>query len=285
MIKHLHYHIKLSKFYLSIAVAFSAIIGYVIFNVFSLIEAMKLFCGVLLLSSGASALNQVIECKKDVLMKRTASRPVASGKISIRYAIISATIYALSGALILYTQSSTAMFLGVFNLILYAFVYTPLKYSSYFALIIGGIVGAVPPLIGWYASGTHNLNISIIIFTSFMFMWQIPHFFILFLKYSNEYEVIGVISIIQKLQLLQKKIILLIWFVGTSLLSLLFPLVGIIELKPLILLLIAINSLILIFIIIVLINWKKTSLKIANAFIHIYLLLNFALICVDKALT
>jgi heme o synthase len=276
--------ISLIKPLLSAAIAFSACIGFSLsyHSAFSIQHSAFLFIGVFLLSAGASAINQYIERDIDKLMNRTSSRPIPSGNISPNHAIVFAFILCLSGAIILSFLSLISMLLGLMNIILYDLIYTPLKYKSHLALLPGGLVGAVPPLIGWFAAGEINLSLSIICFSSFMFLWQIPHFIIINMKYSDDYKLAGIPSIAMSISNKSIKLILFIWLISASLTTLLFPFADIISSLPQLLFLIILNASVIIFFSFITINKHQFLINKANIFIHLYLFLLFLLIIADR---
>ena len=215
-------------------------------------------------------------------MTRTASRPIPSGNISPSHALIISILLCLSGAIILSFLSFTSMLLGLLNIILYDFIYTPLKCKTHLALLAGGLVGAVPPLIGWFATGETHLSLSVICFSSFMFLWQIPHFIILNIKYSEDYRLAGIPSIAGSFSNRNVKLILLIWLISASLASLLFPFADIISSLPQMLSLIILNVSVIIFFAFLTLNKKQLLLNKANIFIHLYLLFLFLLIIAGR---
>lgn len=135
------------------------------------------------------------------------------------------------------------MLLGLSNIVFYNLIYTPLKTRSWLAIIPGALVGAVPPLIGWTSAGFYIFHPNAIFIATFVFLWQIPHFWLLMIKYGKEYELAGFSSISKILNERQIKSVVFGWGVITSLFLMLFPLFGF-SLKPILLvLLIAINFL------------------------------------------
>ncbi len=109
------------------------------------------------------------------MMKRTASRPVASGRMSTNEAWIFATVSGLAGTLILGHFNFLTAALSAFSLFLYAFVYTPLKKVSAISVLVGAVPGAMPCLIGW-AAGNDDLSSGGWILFAIQFFWQFPHF-------------------------------------------------------------------------------------------------------------
>lgn len=234
--------LHLTRFSLSSAIAFSALAGQLLYShVFNLCSLCT-FLGVTLLSCGASALNQYQERFLDAKMGRTMIRPLPSGLILPGSALLIAAILTMSGTLLLlFTTTITATVLGLFNLVWYNLVYTPLKTRSQFVLLIGALTGAIPPMIGWTAAGGSLLNTTILSVALFMFLWQIPHFWLILLKYGKEYEAAG-FSPISFIALGNHiKPILFIWVLGTSSSTLFFPIFGVVSDASFIIALIVIN--------------------------------------------
>jgi len=144
-----------------------------------------------LLACGASALNEYQERSLDSQMERTKSRPIPSGRISEKDALIISLFLILFGSLFLALQSIAVLLLGLFTLLWYNGIYTPLKRKSSLAIVPGALVGALPPVIGWAASGGSISDPKILSFSAFMFIWQIPHFWLLLLMYDDQYRRAG----------------------------------------------------------------------------------------------
>jgi protoheme IX farnesyltransferase len=271
-------YLKLCKSILSIAIAFSAIVGYSISQTIHFQSAFLLFLGVFFLSAGASALNQYLERKTDTLMQRTASRPIPAGIITPKKALITVVICIALGTLILSFLSLYTVLLGLLNVVLYAFVYTPLKYKSNLATIPGGLVGAIPPLMGWFAAGEQTFSIGIVFFATFMFLWQIPHFLILNLKYSEDYKKAGISTIVGDFSQEKMKMIFLLWACCAIIVSFLFPIVGLVSGIFQMYLLLSLNIAILALFIYLVFYRNGRKLVKGNIFMHSYLLLQFLLI-------
>jgi protoheme IX farnesyltransferase len=149
--------------------------------------------GVLLLSSGASALNQVQERRQDALMARTAGRPLPSGRVSLTHGVCFSALGIASGAALLWLGlGTTAGVLGVIAAAFYNGLYTPwLKPSSPFAAVPGAVPGALPPVIGWVAGGGRPWDMSALILFGILFLWQMPHFWALAIRYRSDYAAGG----------------------------------------------------------------------------------------------
>jgi protoheme IX farnesyltransferase len=144
-----------------------------------------------ILAIGAFALNQAIEKDFDKLMDRTRARPLPTGRVGKKAAIVFGLLcfIAGSGYLWIFTNPLTA-FLGGLTLVLYAAVYTPLKRMSSLNTLVGGIPGALPPLMGWTAV-QNNLGIGGLVLAAILFFWQLPHFLALALMYKDDYRIGG----------------------------------------------------------------------------------------------
>ncbi|HEX2396474.1 MAG TPA: protoheme IX farnesyltransferase [Bacteroidales bacterium] len=240
--------LNLTRINMSAAIAFSALAGY-IFNTgtFSW-TSVAVFCGVLMLAGAATALNQYQERNLDALMQRTMHRPLPAGQLSPITALIYALIMGICGTAVLYffTNPLTAI-LGLLNIIWYNAIYTPLKTKTPFVVIIGAVTGAIPPIMGWTAAGGLITDQRIIFVASFLFLWQIPHFLLLLLKYKEDYRRAGFQSATSKMNDEQVKFIVFMWTLGTSLITLFFPLFGIISGKFLTITTIALNVLLIVF--------------------------------------
>lgn len=177
--------------------------------------------GVLILASGASALNEYQERFSDGLMDRTKNRPIPSGKLTGNIALFISVTLLVVGALALYGINLSVMLLGMLTLVWYNFIYTPLKRITTFAIIPGALVGALPPMIGFAASGGNIFDPVILSLATFMFIWQIPHFWILMLIYDEQYQKAGYPTLSEKFSTNQSIRITQFWiglFVISSLL-------------------------------------------------------------------
>jgi protoheme IX farnesyltransferase len=169
---------QLMKFTLSFTVVFSSVVSYLLVPgvSFNIVSVLLLFAGGLLVTGSANAINQVTEKDTDALMKRTATRPVAAGRMSPDEAWTFALVTGVAGIFILgYWFNWTAAGLSAFSLFLYGFIYTPLKKVHSIAVLVGAIPGALPCLIGWVA-GADAFTAGGWILFALQFFWQFPHF-------------------------------------------------------------------------------------------------------------
>ena len=147
--------------------------------------------GTFLCSSSAAALNQFLETPYDSQMRRTAIRPLVVGQVSPLETVIFASVAGASGVAILYSLvNGLTACLGAANLLLYSFVYTPMKRSNVASTWIGSIVGAVPPLMGSTAVLGH-ISFDAAILALILFSWQFPHFNALSWNLRHEYARAG----------------------------------------------------------------------------------------------
>ncbi len=186
-------YFELMKFRLSFLVAFSAAFGYALASQGSVnwLVLMMLSIGGLLVSASSVTINQIIEKDLDALMKRTENRPLPTGRVSVKAATVFAVILGVVGLLILFqfTNLLTTM-LSFCSLVLYAFVYTPLKRVGPIAVFMGAIPGALPPLLGWVAATGVIDTLALVIF-SIQFIWQFPHFWAIAWVSDDDYKRAG----------------------------------------------------------------------------------------------
>jgi protoheme IX farnesyltransferase len=168
----------LIKFRLSLTVVFSSVMAYLIAanGPVNAASVVILAMGGLLVTGAANALNQVLEKDYDRLMKRTANRPLATGRMSVSEAVIAAGFMSLFGISLLALFNPWTAFFGTFAMMSYAFVYTPLKRISPVAVAVGAVPGALPTLIGCAAAQGEITLLALSLFTM-QFLWQFPHFF------------------------------------------------------------------------------------------------------------
>ncbi len=189
-------YFQLIKFTLSFMVVFSTVISYLLApNIsFDLIQVLLLFAGGMLVTGSANAINQILEKDTDAMMKRTAKRPVASGRMSVNEGWVFVVISAALGCYIMYTFSWQAAVISMASLFLYGFVYTPLKKVNSIAVLVGAIPGALPCLIGWLASfseGQKNDWTGGWILFAIQFLWQFPHFWAIAWVAHKDYSAAG----------------------------------------------------------------------------------------------
>lgn len=156
---------------------------------------LLLFVAGMLIAGSANTINQAVEKDTDAMMKRTAGRPVASGRMAVNEAYTFAVLTGLVGvAIMYYFFNLESALISALSLFLYAFVYTPLKKVNSIAVLVGAFPGALPCLIGWVAGFPDNTNINwtggLILF-GIQFLWQFPHFWAIAWVAHNDYSKAG----------------------------------------------------------------------------------------------
>jgi protoheme IX farnesyltransferase len=193
-------------------VVFSCVVCYLLApNItFDFTSVLLLFIAGMLITGSANAINQAVEKDTDALMKRTANRPVASGRMTTKEALGFAMVTGLAGVIIMWQWFNLASALiGLFSLFLYAFIYTPLKKINSISVLVGAFPGALPCLIGWVAAtgyinpfaefqGTLStgevhtfFNYGGYILFAIQFLWQFPHFWAIAWVAHKDYEKAG----------------------------------------------------------------------------------------------
>ncbi len=172
--------LKLTKFRLGWLVVFSAVITYItIAETVNWTLALALALGGFLVTSAANGFNQIIEKDLDKLMNRTKHRPMPMEILSVNEALIFCSVAGIIGTMLLglYTNYLCGI-LGFVSIVLYAFIYTPLKRVTSFSVFVGAFPGALPTLIGGVAATNGFGEITFFAFLLFIiqFVWQFPHF-------------------------------------------------------------------------------------------------------------
>jgi protoheme IX farnesyltransferase len=157
----------------------------------SWIPLIHLLLGTALTAAAASVLNQYLERDHDRLMPRTRNRPLPAGRILPGEALLLGIILALAGALYLsLAVNILTAALGLFTLLSYIFLYTPLKRITSLNTVVGAIPGAIPPVMGFTAVNG-ALSIQAIVLFGILFLWQMPHFLAIAILYRNDYAAGG----------------------------------------------------------------------------------------------
>ncbi len=144
--------------------------------------------GVALVSSGTAALNEVMEASVDGRMRRTAMRPLPSGRMSRAHAVVVGLALTLGGSIYLSVFANLLTGLLVFlTALIYLAAYTPLKKVSPMCTFVGAFPGAMPVVLGWTAA-RGRIEIETLILFAIMFIWQFPHFLSIAWLYREDYE-------------------------------------------------------------------------------------------------
>lgn len=172
----------------------TAVAGYLLFPAEAHVTVLlAAFCGVALLAAGGSAINQVMEQDIDRLMERTRLRPLPRGQMTPAAATIIGGSMITGGLTLLGTVGGAPpALLGAGALLWYLALYTPLKRRTSFALMIGALCGAIPPLIGWCLAGGRLTDFRIMLLACLLYLWQIPHFWLLQRRHADDYRAAGI---------------------------------------------------------------------------------------------
>ena len=208
---------ELSKVKITVAVAFTTITGYILATRGYDAGFFLPTLGIFFLACGSSVINHLQERRIDAMMARTRKRPLPSHKISFSSALAVAMTETLAGSLILYLSSGlTALILGLLAMIWYNLIYTNLKRITPHAVIPGSVIGSIPPLVGWVAAGGQLFSVPALILAVFFFVWQVPHFYLLAIKYGHEYTEAGLPSITERWSNSRAKKNIFLWIILTS---------------------------------------------------------------------
>ena len=194
--------IELTKPRITILILISTALGYYLAES-EMINYLNFFytiLGTAILSGGAGTINHCIEKDLDMLMDRTKSRPIPAGLISIKTALSFGLAQSIIGFAILWVLvNQLTAILGLATIVLYLFVYTPLKKITWLNTTIGAIPGAMPALGGWAASA-NQLSPNAWILFAILFLWQHPHFYAIAIMCKDDYERAGfkILPVIEK---------------------------------------------------------------------------------------
>jgi protoheme IX farnesyltransferase len=151
--------------------------------------------GIGLLAAGASVLNQFLERDLDGRMRRTARRPLPAEELSPRQALVFGVAVAFAGMLyVLLLLNALTALLGLLTLIVYVFVYTPLKTKTRLCTFVGAFPGAASVLMGWSAT-TNSLSVEALVLYAILFLWQFPHFYAIGWLYREDYARAGMLML------------------------------------------------------------------------------------------
>jgi protoheme IX farnesyltransferase len=216
--------VELSKVRITIAVTLSTLVGYILYAGTLDAAALWTALGVFLLASSSSALNQYQERHTDAMMRRTRNRPLPSGRIGVVTTFIVVAVMFAAGSLVLYMKAGLlSLGLGLLSFAWYNGIYTPLKYRTIFALIIGSVIGAIPPVIGWTAAGGDITAIPVLFLAFFIYVWQVPHFILLLLLYGDDYRKAGLPALTTLYPETSVRRIIFVWISGTMVAGIMLP--------------------------------------------------------------
>jgi protoheme IX farnesyltransferase len=160
-------------------------------EVLAVVPFVAAVLGTGLVSAGSASLNHYMERDVDARMRRTADRPLPSGRLQPDAALLWGALLATTGLtlLVLGANPLTAL-LAALTLVLYVWVYTPLKRRSSLATLVGALPGAAPPLLGW-TGATGAIDLGAWLLFAVQFLWQLPHFLAIAWLYHDDYRAAG----------------------------------------------------------------------------------------------
>lgn len=193
-------------------------------------HAASVFAGVSLLAAAASALNQVLERDLDALMRRTSKRPLPAGELHPASAVLLGLAALLAGAYLLSGAGGLApVVLGVLTLLWYLMVYTPLKRRSSLALLLGSLCGCAAPMIGWSVAGGGGTDFRIVLLAGTLYLWQVPHFWLLQRRHADDYRRAGVLLFAPGDEGSRSERLLRLWMAAMIAGALMLPAFGLID--------------------------------------------------------
>ena len=184
--------IMLVKARLTFLVVFSSAMAYIIVagGAFLWSDFLLLCIGGFFVAGAANALNQILEKDYDLLMKRTANRPLPTGRMSVNEAVIATGLMSLVGLTLLGMLNPLSAFLGTLAMLIYSFVYTPLKRHHPVSVTVGGFAGALPTMIGVTAYEGSITSLALTLF-AIQFLWQYAHFWAIGYLGFDDYKKAG----------------------------------------------------------------------------------------------
>ena len=196
----------------------------------ALVPMVASLCGVALLAAGGSAINQVQERDIDRLMARTRLRPIPLGNLTTLTASGIGGGCILAGLITLTaTGGILPALIGAAALVWYLAVYTPLKRRTPFALAIGALCGAFPPVIGWMIAGGAPFDFRAILLAGLFYLWQVPHFWLFQRRHADDYRCAGIMQFGARMTGTASSGLCRLWIVALVAGAMLLPAFGIIR--------------------------------------------------------
>lgn len=221
---------QLLRLRLTLMVSASAATGYLLFPAApDPLRGLAVVAAVACLCCGGTVLNQIQERDLDACMLRTAQRPLAGSRLSPAAALLLASALSLSGFSSLWLLEPVSVWLGLFALLWYNAIYTPLKRRTSLAVLLGALCGAVPPLIGWKVAGGSLTDPVIVLVSGLLVLWQIPHFLLLAGRYRDDYRRAGLPVFGATVEVHALRRVLSLWLAAVSVSFLLLPAFGVLR--------------------------------------------------------
>jgi len=275
---------ELTKIKITSFVTLTTIVGYLAYAAEFNLQILFPVFGILFLACGSAVINHIQERSIDALMSRTKYRPIPSGRISVKNANLVAGVLLLTGSIVLYFGSGIlALGLALLNLIWYNLIYTPLKKKSSLAIIPGALVGAIPPAVGWVSAGGYIFDKEILILSSFFFIWQIPHFWLLMMSLDKDYQQAGLPTITKYFSKIQLAKIIFVWIFATVITGFLIPFFRLMDFSVVYYVLLA-AGIFLTLSAAKLLSWQEENISFRSTFrnINLFALLLIVLVSIDR---
>ncbi len=220
------------KLRITAAVSLTCVVGYILACGSLGWDLLVPTIGLFLMACASSALNHWQESQLDEKMERTKSRPISSGLLTESQVLGLSFCLTFLACIILWLSHLPALWLCLFAMFWYNAIYTPIKRKSAFAVIPGALIGCLPPLVGWSVGGGEIADFRILSVCFFIFLWQVPHFWLLTLRYQKEYAVAGYPQVTEILRDDQISRVIFSWISATVGAALLIPLFRGINFSP-----------------------------------------------------
>lgn len=211
--------LDLTKVRITVAVTLTTAMGYILFSRYFEAEMVGVAAGMFLLACGSAALNQWQDAALDARMDRTRRRPIPAGLIDPTVALFASVLLMLVGLYMLTStgrQPGTLLVLGGLAVIWYNGVYTYLKRRSAFAAVPGALIGAIPPMMGYVAAGGSPVDERIVLPAFLLFIWQVPHFWLLLLLIGRQYAQAGLPTLTQRFSPTQLRRVTFMWVLAAA---------------------------------------------------------------------
>ena len=280
----LKYYLELSKLKIMIPVSLTGFTGYFIFEPYISFKILFVTTGILFMAIAASVLNQIQEVDLDRKMNRTSDRPIPRGRIRLNHALVFFVLILSAGAALLYIAGNAkATIIGLMTLFWYNVIYTYSKRITAFAVFPGAVTGALIPLIGWTAAGGGVWEKTIIFIEFLFFTGQIPHFWLLILKYGEEYKNAGIPSLTSLFSEEQINRLTFTWVVSSVFAALFLCIFEIVQTRLMIGFLVTASLLIIWkFLDLLRKKVKKTEYQKYSIILDSYFLLILLILCIDR---
>lgn len=280
-------YLELAKIKIMIPVSLTGFTGYFAFDPHFSSGIFFVSLGIFLIAISASVLNQIQEVELDSKMARTCHRPLPAQKIKLHQATIFFFFNLIAGFTVLYYAGNLkAALIGLITIAWYNGIYTYSKRITAFAVVPGALTGALVPLIGWVAAGGGLLEKPIIFIEFLIFTGQIPHFWLMILRYGDEYKLAGLPSLSAIFNQSQIKRLTFIWVVSSVFAALLLCYFEIIQ-SPLINVILVVVSIYMIwqFFDLLKIKLNKNNYRRYSVYLDSYFLLILLLLITDRLIS